>query len=99
MTLKEKVIKRLREGFGYDIPFDVKWKTNQAHGSNKGEGAFSWYFCDYMPIIYQVGACVSVKECLKWKRWVINLDELEISEYSEDEKSLYSAYHYLIENI
>lgn len=36
MTVKERIIKRLNEGFGgrYNIPSDANWKTNQAHGIN-----------------------------------------------------------------
>ena len=99
MTQKEKLIRRLHKGFGYDIPLDAKWKTNQAHGNFVGMGAFSWYFCDLnLPFSYNVGSCSSVKECLKWKRWVIEPHNLEICEYFESNVGLYKAYGYLIEN-
>lgn len=100
MTLKEKVIKRLRNGFGFDIPINTKWKTNQAHGCYRGMGAHSWYFCDTsIPYHYNVGSCDSVKECLKWKRWVINVEEQEISEYVETQLRWYNTHNYLIENL
>lgn len=98
MTLKEKVIRRLHNGFGYDIPLDAKWKTNQAHGNFVGMGAFSWYFCDLnIPFNHNVGSCSSVKECLKWDRWVIEPKHLEINEYIESYISIYKAHGYLIE--
>lgn len=100
MTLKEKLIKRLNTGFGYNIPLDAKWKTNQAHGNYIGMGAHSWYFCDVnLPLNYNVGSCSNVKECLKWKRWVIEPKYMEICEYFENNEQLYKTYGYLIENI
>ena len=100
MTQKEKIIRRLHKGFGYDIPFDAKWKTNQAHGHFRGMGANSWYFCDTrLPFHYNVGSCDNVKECLRHKRWVINPRTAEISEYIESLKSSYVAHEYLIEEL
>lgn len=47
MTVKEKIIKRLNKGFGFDIPLDAKWKTHEAKGYFiRSQGAFSWYFAD-----------------------------------------------------
>lgn len=98
MKLKEKVIKRLYNGFGYDIPLDAKWKTNQAHGNSVGTGAFSWYFCDLnIPLNHNVGSCSSVKECLKLDRWVIDPKQLEINECIESCISFYKSQGYLIE--
>ena len=100
MTLKEKLIKRLNKGFGYNIPLEAKWKTNQAHGNYVGMGAHSWYFCDTsLPFHYNVGSCSNVKECLKWKRWVIEPKYLEICEYFESQINLYKAYNYIIEEL
>lgn len=100
MTLKEKLIKRLKSGFGYNIPLDTKWKTNQAHGNFVGMGAHSWYFCDTnLPFHYNVGSCSSVKECLTWKRWVIEPKYLEICEYCESQINFYKAYNYKIEEV
>jgi hypothetical protein len=100
MTLKEKLIKRLNKGFGYNIPLDSKWKTNQAHGNYVGMGAHSWYFCDLnLPFSHNVGSSSSVKECLKWDRWIIDPRRLEISEYNESLISLYRAHDYLIEKL
>ena len=98
MSLKEKLIKRLKTGFGYDIPLDAKWKTNQAHGNYVGMGAHSWYFCDLnLPFSHNVGSSSSVKECLKWDRWVIDPKHLEINEYIESYIGIYQALGYLIE--
>lgn len=100
MTLKEKLIIRLNSGFGYNIPLDAKWKTNQAHGNYVGMGAHSWYFCDTsIPHQYNVGSCSNVKECLKWNRWVIEPKDLEICEYNESLLSMYNAYDYIIEEL
>ena len=63
-------------------------------------GAHSWYFCDTsLPFHYNVGSCSNVKECLKWKRWVIEPKYMEINEYIESYRSLYRAHGFLIENI
>ena len=102
MTLKEKVIKRLKDGFGIELPMDVEWKTRQAHGNAIGMGVHSWYFCDIrIPWQDCFGCCSSVKEALSWKRWVINTDvhELEISEYKEIERNWYDTHSFLIEKL
>ena len=84
MTVKEKIIKRLNKGFGLDIPLDAQWKTHDARGYYRSAGAHSWYFVDTrLPLHHQFGSAYSATECLKWKRWLIDMSELEIFEYVE----------------
>jgi len=87
MTVKERIIKRLNEGFGgrYNIPNDANWKTNQAHGMwQRSQGAHSWYFSDLRLFPHElVGSQAPASECLKWKRWIISKDDREIYEYIE----------------
>ena len=82
MTTKEKIIKRLNKGFGFDIPIDASWKTHDARGYYRSAGAQSWYFTDHrVPLHELVGSAASATECLKWKRWIIVKSEREIFEY------------------
>ena len=102
MTIKQKIIKRLNEGFGgiYNIPDDANWKTNQAHGMwQRSQGAFSWYFSDFKLQLHElVGSQYTASECLKWKRWIINKHEREILPYVEG-VTTYTKEEDLLENI
>ena len=106
MTTKKKIIKRLNEGFGYNLPLDTEIMTHQANGGNKkmnGE-SFSWYLNDKKHAFgFLLGSYNTITECLKWKRWVINPDPQveEIFEYIEEYDDFYRQprqYNYLIEN-
>lgn len=44
MTTKEKIIRRLNKGFGFDIPIDANWKTHERAFRNCG--GLSWYISD-----------------------------------------------------
>ena len=44
MTTKERVIKRLNKGFGFNITFDAHWRTHER--SFRDCGGMSWYFSD-----------------------------------------------------
>lgn len=85
MTVKEKIIKRLNKGFGFEIPLDTKWKTHEANsGWAQANGAHSWYFIDErIPLNQHVGSQNPATECLKWKRWLIDKSEREIFQYIE----------------
>ena len=94
MSIKEKIIRRLNEGFGFSIPLDATWVTHQK--SFVDCGGFSWYFDD-IRLSYLVGACVSATECLRYKKWAICLSSGEIFEFAESERKYYEDNGYLIE--
>ena len=105
MTTKEKIIKRLNEGFDYDIPLNAEILTHQSNGGNKkmnGE-SFSWFLNDTKHCFgLLLGSYSPMTECLKWKRWVINPDPNveEIFEYFEEHDEFYRQprqYNFLIE--
>ena len=82
MTVREKIIKRLNKGFGFEIPIDAKWKTHDARCYYRSAGAQSWYFADSRVALQElVGSSYPATECLKWKRWIIDRSEREIFEY------------------
>lgn len=100
-TVKERIIDRLKKGFGYDIPYDVEWRTHQATGHwVRSQGAWSWYFNDIrLPLnINDIGSSFSATTVLSWKRWVI-MGDGEIMEYSENERKYYEAMSYDIEEV
>ena len=85
MKLKEKIIKRLNKGFGYNIPNDTPYCHHQA--TFCGDGRFSWSIaCG----VHDIGSTSSMKECLSWKRWVLNTELHEIFEYYDNMKLTYS---------
>lgn len=96
MTIKEKIIKRLNRGFGFDIPLDANWHTHER--AFRSSGNLSWYISDIRCLHRDYGAAVSATEALKWKRWVINLELKEIFEYFEDQRKYYENNDCLIEN-
>lgn len=91
-TIKERIIDRLRGGFGINIPYDADWITHESR-SSLNPNSFSWYFVEHG----NIGSSVSATECLKWKRWVI-LDG-EICEYDEKVLERYKSWSYIIEDI
>lgn len=102
MTVKEKIINRLNKGFNgrYNIPYDARWKTNQARGMwVRSQGAQSWYFSDLKLHPHElVGSQYPATECLKWRRWLIDLSEREIFEYIEG-VTTFNSEQYLLETI
>lgn len=94
MSIKEKIIRRLNEGFGFSIPLDATWMTHQK--SFVDCGGFSWYFDD-VRLTHLVGACVSATECLRYDKWAINLASGEIFELTESERKYYEENGYLLE--
>lgn len=95
MTTKEKIIRRLNKGFGFNIPIDANWKTHERAFRNIG--GLSWYISDIRCMYSNYGAAVSATETLKWKRWVIDREDHEICEYFEHQRKFYEAYDFLIE--
>lgn len=85
MAVKEKIIKRLNNGFGFKIPLDAQWKTHEANSClAQANGAHSWYFVDTrIPLDQHVGSQDPASVCLKWKRWIIDRSEREIFQYIE----------------
>lgn len=92
-TLREQIIERLNNGFGYNLPPDVKIKHHKGR-MNRNFGGFSWYVYD-IRVPFEVGSCCTMSECLKWKRWVIEIHDEEIYEYFEN--NMYED-NYYIEN-
>jgi len=86
MTTREKVIKRLNEGFNAGIHQDTPWKTHMKTG---WPDALSWSIGRY-------GCDVSATEALKWDRWVIT-DDCEIIEYYKGDHDTYLDRDYRIE--
>lgn len=81
MTTKEKIIKRLNNGFGYNIPNDAPYCHHQA--TFCGDGRFSW---SISAGAHDIGSTASMKECLSWERWVLDMELGEIFEYYENLK-------------
>ena len=98
MTSKEKIIRRLNKGFGFNIPLDAEIKTHQANSQwSKANGAQAWFISDMrVPFELNLGCCDTMTECLKWKRWIINMDpcEREIFEYFEENSDYFKQPHY-----
>lgn len=94
-TTKERVIKRLNKGFGFDIPLDAKWHTHER--AFRDCGGMSWYFTDIrLSHIENCGSADSATECLRWKKWYIT-DDAEIFEFFEHLRKRCEANGYLIE--
>ena len=87
MTVKEKIIKRLNEGFNLSINKDIPWHTHMKTG---WADAMSWGVSKYM---CNTGATMA----LTWDRWVIT-DDNEIIEYLECDHDTYLNREYRIEN-
>ena len=96
MTVKERVIKRLNKGFGFNIPQDANWHTHEC--AFRDCGGLSWYFSDSrLSHLQNCGAATAATECLKWKIWVINVEDAEIFEFFENQRKYYENNGYLIE--
>ena len=76
MTSKEKIIKRLNDGFGMKIPNNVPYCHHQA--TFCADGRWSWSISNGS---HDIGSTASMKECLSWERWVLSVELGEISEY------------------
>lgn len=81
-TLREQIIERLNNGFGYNFSPDIKIRHHQGR-KYKDVGGFSWYICD-IRTQFEVGSSSTMSECLKWKKWVIESHNQEIHEYFEN---------------
>ena len=96
MKVKERIIKRLNEGFGFNIPQDANWLTHER--AFKDCGGLSWYFTDTRcSRLENCGSAESATETLKWKKWVINTEDAEIFEFFEHNRKYCEANGYLIE--
>lgn len=76
MSIKEKIIKRLNEGFGFNIPNNAPYCHHQA--TFYADGRFSWSISNGA---HDIGCTSSMTEALTWDRWVYDTDMREISEY------------------
>lgn len=95
-TVKERVIKRLNKGFGFNIPQDARWHTHER--GFRANGGLSWYFTDIrLGHLQNCGSMSPATECLKWEKWCINPDDAEIFEFFECNRELCEARDYLIE--
>lgn len=95
-TVKERIIKRLNKGFGFDIPLDAHWHTHER--AFRDCGGMSWYFSDLrLGHLENCGAADTASECLKWKKWCIDTEEAEIFEFFEHLRERCMSEGYLIE--
>lgn len=96
MSVKEKIIKRLNEGFGFNIPQDANWHTHER--VFRDCGGLSWYFTDIRcSHLENCGSAESATETLKWKKWAINTEDAEIFEFFEHNRKYCEANDCLIE--
>lgn len=89
-TLKERIINRLNQGFGYSIPSNAPYCHHQATFCQDGRWSWSISLGSH-----DIGSAHSMKECLSWKKWCIDLDLFEIFEYHDNIKP---NFYMLIEN-
>lgn len=79
MKTSEKIIKRLNEAFGFDMPNNAFVTTHiKRYGHN--DCSFSWSV-SWGGI--DIGSSKSMTECLKWDKWVYSKSLHEIFEYHE----------------
>ena len=77
MKTSEKIIKRMNEAFGFDIPKNAFVTTHiKRYGHN--DHAFSWGISFGT---HDIGSSCSMTECLKWDKWVFSPSLHEIFEY------------------
>lgn len=92
MTTKEKIIKRLNEAFGFDIPNDAFFTTHikrYGHYDDAFSWAVSWKGSD-------IGCYDSMTECLKWDKWVYSRSLHAIFEHHDCDKI--SSWNDLVED-
>lgn len=95
-TTKERVIKRLNKGFGFDIPLDAHWHTHER--AFRDCGGMSWYFSDLrLGHLQNCGCAEPASECLKWKKWCIDVENAEIYEFFENMREYSESKGCLIE--
>ena len=95
-TIKERIIKRLNRGFGFDIPLDARWHTHER--AFRDCGGMSWYFSDTrLGHLQNCGSSDTASECLKWKKWYIDTEEAEIYEFFEHLRERCKSCGFLIE--
>ena len=95
-TTKERVIKRLNKGFCFNIPFDAHWRTHER--AFRDCGGMSWYFSDTrIGHLQNCGCAEPASECLKWKKWCIDIDNSEIFEFFEHMRKYCESNDCLIE--
>ena len=96
MDVKERIIKRLNKGFGFDIPQDANWNTHER--AFRDCGGMSWYFSDTrIGYLQNCGCAEPASECLKWKKWCIDTENSEIFEFFEHMRRYCESNEYLIE--
>ena len=84
MTTKERIIKRLNKGFGFEIPLDAPYHHHGGRGLFVG--CWSWAITEGLD---DIGSMHSMSECLKWKKWVLDEDTNEIFEYRPENEEEY----------
>lgn len=96
MTPKERIIKRLNKGFGFNIPLDAKWCTHER--AFRDCGGFSWYFSDLrLSHLQNCGSSEPVSEVLKWEKLYIDVEEAEIYQFFESIRGYCEANGCIIE--
>ena len=88
ITVKEKLIKRLKKGFGIVYPADINWVNRMGHWSSPG---ISWQ-------LGRIKCYESATIALTWNRWVL-ADDSELIEYLSCNEETYKSNGWKIENL
>ncbi len=73
MTPKVKLIKRLNEQFGWNIPSNIRIKSHQKKFSDCG--SYSWVFASYQEKLFHwnsYGSTLTITELLKYQRYELH---------------------------
>jgi hypothetical protein len=66
LSIKNRLIERLNEQFGLNIPYDYIARTHQRKFSDSG--GHNWYFNGKDIMINKYGSCYTMSELLKYKK-------------------------------
>lgn len=88
MTVKEKLIKRLRTGFGIDYPNGINWANRMGRWDSPG---ISW-------VLGKVKCYDSATVALGWNRWVLT-DDNELIEYLQADEEKYKSNEWRVEKV
>lgn len=88
MTIKEKLLKRLKSAFGIEYPANINWSNRMGAWNSTG---FSWQ-------LGKVKCYESGSVALFWKRWVLT-DEQELIEYDPTMEDTYKSNGWWIEEV
>ena len=95
MTTKEKIVSRLNRAFGLNIPLGCPCYHHGGRGMFTG--GFSWSVSSGC---LDVGSSYAMTKCLRWKRWIYDMDMNEIFEYDASQVESYkNCRNLLIEEI